>query len=176
MFYKKNDKQLTNITKNELLKTTEFKRQTPHAKQNKIPVKTITDKNSDETLFIASDIKLKGEINDCVHLSIEGELKTPHFKGEKLTLEKNGAFHGIAEVEMAEIFGKFEGELKVSGLLIIRAGGIVTGQIEYGDLFIERGGNLIGSVTSQNTDFKDISLSSPLFVQKKYYPIPTKDD
>ena len=53
---------------------------------------------------------------------------------------------GRAEVEEADIGGLYEGDLTVHGRLLIRRTGRVTGTVRYGELEIERGGDLSGSV------------------------------
>ena len=47
---------------------------------------------------------------------------------------------------MAEIRGRFDGELTVRKQLVIRATGHVSGKIRYGKLSIEEGGELSGDV------------------------------
>ena len=49
----------------------------------------------------------------------------------------------------AEIAGRFEGTLSVSGKLIIRRTGVFNGQVSYGQLEIEPGGELRGRVDVQ---------------------------
>ena len=56
-------------------------------------------------------------------------------------------FVGKAEVEEAEISGVYEGELTVRRRLLIRGTGQVKGTVRYGELEIERGGRLSGSVS-----------------------------
>ena len=58
----------------------------------------------------------------------------------------NGAFKGSADIDIAEIHGKFDGNLTVRDKLVIYAQGKVTGTIRYGKVIIEEGGQLSGDV------------------------------
>jgi cytoskeletal protein CcmA (bactofilin family) len=63
-------------------------------------------------------------------------------------IAESGRFtNGKAEVENAEISGIYEGELTVRNRLLIRATGRVRGTVRYGELEIERGGKLSGTVS-----------------------------
>jgi cytoskeletal protein CcmA (bactofilin family) len=55
-------------------------------------------------------------------------------------------FQGNAGIDVAEIHGRFEGELTARKHLVIHATGKVSGKIRYGKLTIEEGGELSGDV------------------------------
>ena len=57
-----------------------------------------------------------------------------------------GVFKGNADVEEADISGRFEGELIARGRLVVRAGGRVQGKIRYGRIVIEQGGEISGDM------------------------------
>ena len=57
-----------------------------------------------------------------------------------------GSRRGNATVETAEINGTFDGDLSVENRLFIRSKGRVTGTIRYGELEIERGGHISGTL------------------------------
>jgi cytoskeletal protein CcmA (bactofilin family) len=65
---------------------------------------------------------------------------------EHLVIGAEGAFRGSCEVETAEIAGAFDGTLSVRGRLLVRGSGAVKGDIRFGELEIERGGQLAGNV------------------------------
>jgi cytoskeletal protein CcmA (bactofilin family) len=97
-------------------------------------------------LIVGPDIKLKGvEITDCNTLVVEGRVEAA-MESRVLQIAQIGAFVGKAGVDMAEIRGRFEGELTVRKQLVIRATGHVSGKIRYGKLSIEEGGELSGDV------------------------------
>jgi hypothetical protein len=62
-------------------------------------------------LFVGINIKLKGvEISDCDVLVVEGQVEaTVYSKG--LQIAKPGTLKGTAQIDVAEIFGEFSGEL-----------------------------------------------------------------
>ena len=71
--------------------------------------------------------------------------------GSKLTVGPNiklkgVAFHGTAEIDIAEIHGKFDGSLTVREKLVIYGSGKVSGKIRYGKVVIEEGGELTGQI------------------------------
>jgi cytoskeletal protein CcmA (bactofilin family) len=63
-----------------------------------------------------------------------------------MQIAQNGSFKGSAEIDIAEIYGSFDGDLTVRQKLVIHASGKVSGKIRYGNLVIEEGGQLAGDV------------------------------
>jgi cytoskeletal protein CcmA (bactofilin family) len=97
-------------------------------------------------LIVGPHIKLKGlEITDCDTLLVEGSVEAT-MKSRVMEIAEIGEFKGEAEVESAEIRGRFEGNLTVLGKLVIHASGRVSGKARYGKLVIEEGGQLCGEV------------------------------
>lgn len=98
------------------------------------------------TLIIGRDIQVKGEIESCQSLIVEGRVEAS-LAAETLHVLNAGLFKGSAEVERADIAGTFEGTLTVRGQLSIKANGRVSGQIRYARINIEVGGQIAGEVT-----------------------------
>ena len=96
-------------------------------------------------MTVGPGINLKGEIADCDTLVVEGTVDVT-LVGEVLEVSEGGTYTGTATVSEAEINGRFEGELTVSGALLIRSGGHVTGTVKYGRIEVESGGGITGSV------------------------------
>ena len=97
-------------------------------------------------LIVGPDIKLKGaEITDCDTLVVEGRVEAS-MDSRVIQIAEQGVFHGTAGIDVAEIRGRFEGELTVRKQLVIHATGKVTGKVRYGKLSIEEGGELSGDV------------------------------
>ena len=97
-------------------------------------------------LIVGPHIKLKGlEITDCDTLLVEGSVEAT-MKSRVIEIAEIGAFKGEAEIDMADIRGRFEGKLTVRHKLVIHATGRVTGTVRYGSLVIEEGGQLCGEV------------------------------
>jgi cytoskeletal protein CcmA (bactofilin family) len=95
---------------------------------------------------VGPDIKLKGaEITDCDTLVVEGRVEAS-MDARVMQIAESGSFHGTVGVDVAEIRGRFEGEMTARKQLIIHPGGKVTGKIHYGKIVIEEGGELSGDV------------------------------
>lgn len=105
-----------------------------------------TGKDSRRVLTVGADILLKGEIATCDRLVIEGKVDAVLNDVGTVELAESGSFKGVAHVENAEISGLFEGELVVKGRLVIYASGKVRGKIAYGEIEIQRGGELTGEI------------------------------
>jgi cytoskeletal protein CcmA (bactofilin family) len=103
------------------------------------------------TLVIGQQIVLSGEVTSCTRLVVEGTIKANINECRDIAIAQGGLFSGSAAVQSADISGSFEGELKVSGRLMIRAPGLVSGTVEYSELEIERGGRIAGNVTAVTT-------------------------
>jgi len=99
-------------------------------------------------LIVGPDIKLKGaEITDCDTLVVEGRVEAA-MDSRVIQIAEHGVFVGKAGIDVAEIRGRFEGELTVRKQLVIRATGHVSGKIRYGKVSIEEGGELSGDVAA----------------------------
>jgi cytoskeletal protein CcmA (bactofilin family) len=99
-------------------------------------------------LIVGPDIKLKGaEITDCDTLVVEGRVEAS-MDSRVIQITEHGVFVGKVGVDMAEIRGRFEGELTARGQLVVRASGKVSGTIRYGKLSIEEGGELSGNIAA----------------------------
>jgi cytoskeletal protein CcmA (bactofilin family) len=99
-------------------------------------------------LIVGPNIKLKGvEITDCDTLVVEGLVEAT-MDSRVMEIAEQGAFKGSAEIDVAEIYGQFDGNLTVRQKLVIYATGKVAGKIRYGKLVIEEGGQLTGEIQS----------------------------
>ena len=97
-------------------------------------------------LTVGPNIKLKGvEITDCDTLVVEGTVEAT-MDSRVIHIAQQGAFHGSAEIDIAEIHGEFTGALTVRQKLVIHSTGKVSGKIRYGKLVVEEGGQLAGEV------------------------------
>ncbi len=105
-------------------------------------------KDNRRVLTVGADILLKGEIATCDRLVIEGKVDATLNDVHTVEIAEAGSFKGTAQVEYAEISGLFEGELTVKNRLVIYATGRVRGKITYGEIEIERGGELTGEIST----------------------------
>lgn len=103
---------------------------------------------SENRLIVGPDVKLKGaEILDCDTLVVEGRVEAT-MDSRVINIAGNGSFSGKVGIDVAEIHGRFDGELTARSQLIIHATGRVSGTIRYGKILIEEGGEISGDVRS----------------------------
>ncbi|THF55619.1 bactofilin family protein [Pseudothauera rhizosphaerae] len=99
-------------------------------------------------LIVGPEVKLKGaEILDCDTLVVEGRVEAT-MDSRVIRIAENGAFSGTVGIDVAEIHGRFDGELTARKQLIVHATGRVSGKIRYGKILIEEGGEISGDVQS----------------------------
>ena len=99
-------------------------------------------------LIVGPDIKLKGaEITDCDTLVVEGRVEAS-MDSRAIQIAEHGVFVGKAGIDVAEIRGRFEGELTARKQLLIRATGKLSGKVRYGKIAIEEGGELSGDIAA----------------------------
>jgi cytoskeletal protein CcmA (bactofilin family) len=99
-----------------------------------------------KTLIVGREITLSGEITACERLLVEGKVEAALGDCRIIEISESGLFKGAAEIQDADVRGRFEGKLTVRGRLMIRATGKVTGEIRYGEIEIERGGTILGQI------------------------------
>ncbi|HMR32069.1 MAG TPA: polymer-forming cytoskeletal protein [Geminicoccaceae bacterium] len=110
------------------------------------PVATTVD--SSKRLIVGQGISLSGEITACDRLVVEGSVQVTLNQTRAIEITETGEFtNGKAEVEEAEISGIYEGELTVRNRLLIRSTGRVKGTVRFGEIEVERGGRITGSIS-----------------------------
>jgi len=97
-------------------------------------------------LTVGRDIILSGEITSCDVLVVEGRVEATLSNSHAIEISATGHFKGKAEIDEADINGSFDGTLSVRSRLLVRATGKVTGTVRYGQLEVERGGEVTGDV------------------------------
>ena len=143
--------------------------QRPHAAESSrpdgvVPAPARSEKGS--KLIVGPDIKLKGvEITDCDTLVVEGRVEAS-MDSRVIQIAEQGVFNGTAGIDVAEIRGRFEGELTVRKQLVIHSTGKVTGKVRYGKLAIEEGGELTGDIgtlaTADTLSRKPAATNKPI--------------
>jgi cytoskeletal protein CcmA (bactofilin family) len=97
---------------------------------------------------VGRGLKLSGKITGCDRLVVEGDVEATLLECSAMELGASGVFKGTATVTSAEISGRFEGSLTVRERLFIRESGWVSGEIRYGQLQVECGGQLSGDIAA----------------------------
>ena len=95
-------------------------------------------------LTVGKDTEMSGEIATCDLLVVEGTVGANLRNGREIQIGRSGRFSGLAEVEDADISGEFSGKLVVRKRLIVRTDGKVDGEIFYGEIEVEPGGEISG--------------------------------
>lgn len=107
--------------------------------------------NSGSRLIVGPSIKLKGvEITDCDTLVVEGTVEAS-MDSRVVQISEQGVFTGKVSIDIAEIRGRFDGELTARDQLVIHATGRVSGKIRYGKIKIEEGAEISGDVARLDT-------------------------
>jgi cytoskeletal protein CcmA (bactofilin family) len=104
-----------------------------------------TDPAPEGTLIVGEGIYVKGEIESCNTLVVDGKVEAS-LEAVVLTVRKGGLYNGRAAVKSASIDGQFDGDLTVDGLLTIESGGRVHGRLRYREVRIVQGGRLSGDI------------------------------
>ena len=101
--------------------------------------------HNDRRLIVGSDISLKGRIDNCDTLIVEGKVEAA-LQVDALTVAAGGCFTGQAKANTAMVSGVVDGNLEVYGRLEISGTGRVTGRVRYGQIVIQEGGRLSGDI------------------------------
>ena len=104
-----------------------------------------------KTLIVGREVSLNGQITACDRLVVEGKVEASLSDSRFIEISETGTFKGNADIEEAEIRGRFEGKLSVTGRLLVRGTGRVVGEIRYGQIEIELGGQISGTVQTSGT-------------------------
>lgn len=105
------------------------------------------EKFGGKRLIVGEGIRLSGEISSCDRLVVEGEVEVTLNDTLALEIASTGRFTGGCEVEEADISGVYEGDLTVRRRLTVRNAGRLTGTVRYGELELERGGQIAGNIS-----------------------------
>ncbi|MGB8366413.1 MAG: bactofilin family protein [Rhizomicrobium sp.] len=112
------------------------------------PIVSAKQPSQNANLHVGTNVKLKGEVTSCSMLMIDGTVEAEINVGQ-LLVANGGSFAGTAIADEAEIDGRFAGTLLVSGKLVVRRSGRVTGRLSYGQIEVERGAEIDGRLTMQ---------------------------
>jgi cytoskeletal protein CcmA (bactofilin family) len=103
-------------------------------------------------MIVGREISLSGDIGNCDRLVVEGSVEANLHECRELNVAEGGLFKGNATIEEAEVRGRVEGDLVVRKRLLIRAAGHVAGTVNYGEIEIERGGKISGTVQAEQAE------------------------
>lgn len=128
--------------------------------------------SDDKKLIVGRNIVLSGQITACDKLVVEGRVDATLTESRVIEITSTGVFKGAAEIDEALIGGTFEGKLICRGRLLIRSTGKVKGEIRYGQLEIECGGELVGDInTVQGQSAKPVEAPAPVAAPAPAAPV-----
>ncbi len=101
--------------------------------------------NGDGLVLIGKGTSVSGQIGNCSKVEIQGHLEGT-IVATRVAVREGGSIRGGLHAEHAEVQGVVDGEVLVEELLDVRATGQVMGEVGYGKLAVEVGGNISGTV------------------------------
>jgi len=104
------------------------------------------EKKQGSRLHVGADIHLKGEITACDRLIVEGKVEAS-MDSKEIEISKSGVFIGTVDIDTADVSGEFDGTMKARTKLVVRKTGRVSGDISYGEIEIEPGGEIGGTLS-----------------------------
>jgi len=107
--------------------------------------------HNDRLLVVGEGISVKGRIQSCDRLIVEGKVEAT-LQADEIDVVTGGLFNGDVEVNTAIISGTLTGNVVVRGRLEITETGRVTGRVRYNQLMIHEGGRMSGDVQFQAID------------------------
>ena len=111
-------------------------------------------------LIVGRGVTVSGKIVSCDQLIVEGTVEADLTDCREVDITEGGLFKGSAVIEEAEFAGRFEGSLTVQNRLLIKASGSATGTIRYGQIEIERGGQISGDIQTAEAWFEPTDASA----------------
>jgi cytoskeletal protein CcmA (bactofilin family) len=128
--------------------------------KSQTPTATKGEDASKSRLIVGPEITLKSaEITDCDTIVVEGRVEATT-DARVMQIAEAGTIVGTVSVDIAEVRGRFEGELTVRKTLVIHPTGRVSGKIRYGKVVIEEGGELTGEVGTLSAAKPAVALAS----------------
>lgn len=110
-----------------------------------------TEQNPGKVLVVGRAIALSGEIDACEKLVVEGRVNAELHRCRDIEVARTGRFSGVAEVETAEIVGRFDGEL-TARKVFARASARISGKLRYGEMLVEPGAQIRGDISPLEPD------------------------
>jgi cytoskeletal protein CcmA (bactofilin family) len=124
-----------------------------------------SDQVERRTLVVGGNVSVSGEIKFCDRLVVDGNVEASLHECRELEISNRGVFQGNAAVAVAEIRGRFEGDLVVRKRLVIRSTGRLSGSITYGEIEIESGAQVAGILMPGKED--GTKLLPPAFAKRQ---------
>jgi cytoskeletal protein CcmA (bactofilin family) len=106
----------------------------------------MSEDTKDKSIFIGNGVTFKGSINApnqaIISGTVEGELVA-----KDVLIGASGVVTGTTDADFIDVKGELNEDITSKSVLIVRSTGKVTGDVTYGEIEIERGGQIKGSMT-----------------------------
>lgn len=99
-----------------------------------------------DTIYVGEGACIKGYISAPNMLIVDGRIEGS-VTGHAIWVGPSGEIKGKIVVDEAEIFGKISEKIEVKQLLFVHAAGQIVGEISYGELQLEKGAILSGTLS-----------------------------
>lgn len=111
-----------------------------------------------EDIVVGENSSLEGSFETQGSMFVDGRLTRADLKTALLSIGTSGSVEGSATVSRAEIAGSFDGQLMVTGEVILRSTSHITGEIQCGKLISHRGATVKAhvSVLEDEVEFGDV--------------------
>jgi len=100
-----------------------------------------------EDIVVGENSSLEGSFETQGSMFVDGTMSRADLRTCLLSIGVAGSVEGSAHADRAEIAGRFEGQLVVTGEVILRSSSHVTGEIQCGKLISHRGATIKAEVT-----------------------------
>ncbi len=97
------------------------------------------------SMLIQEHTSISGKISNCGVLEIHGHIDG-EIQADRVIVHETGRLYGTIDAGEAEIHGELQGDVRVERLIKIGRVGSVSGNVQYGQLAVEPGGNLSADV------------------------------
>ena len=98
------------------------------------------------SVFIGEGVSFQGSISAPDEAVIEGQFDGDLTVGN-LLIGQTGRVTGTIKADRVDVKGELNKDISTRQLLIVRSTGKVNGTLEYGEIEIERGGQVRGNMT-----------------------------
>ena len=98
-------------------------------------------------LVVGKGLLVKGTVEYAEKVIVIGEAEINMNKVSHLLIGSTGILTGNVEAINADIEGTFRGKLRVLGLLKVRKGAVIDGEVFYQEIEVERGSKIIGQMS-----------------------------
>lgn len=102
--------------------------------------------------LITEDVEIRGELSFAGRLEFNGRLDGNMCAGGDLVVGKEALIRGTVESEAADVAGKIQGDLIVTGRLHLRPDAMVYGNIMGGGIVVDQGAVVDGMIITERPD------------------------